>query len=327
MASTYLRRRAVVCVHHYCTYVSQSKNPQTTLTFNSANIKLGLDICRTLQLGSSPKTQCFSEIEILLENQKKNPKIKSENFLHGLLISYGQAKMVGQAIKLFYQMDKLEIPCSVDSFNAVLTACKDAGILKSYSILIKSICEMGSPKLTYQKLEEMEERQMEVTTIIYTILINVLYKSNNSEKAEKIWDEMAKVGCSPDAAAYNPRVSYIDESNCRNGSFRCYAQCHHLQFAPDVLQNGEIEGPHRTFKEMEKKGSSPNDFSFTRITGVLLKCFEDCVSKKKAPDFEALGLLEEAKEIIKLVKDTYPEQTVRERREGRAYGGELGLRI
>ncbi|ERN09473.1 hypothetical protein AMTR_s00029p00104630 [Amborella trichopoda] len=159
--------------------------------------------------------------------------------------------MVGQAIKPFYQMDKLEIPCSVDSFNAVLTACKDAGILKS--------------------LKRWKRGKWRLPRIIYTILINVLYKSNNSEEAEKIWDEMVKVGCSPDAAAYNPRVSYIDESNCRNGSFRCYAQCHHLQFAPDVLQNGEIEGANRTFKEMEKKGSSPNDFSFTVFLHFLCK--------------------------------------------------------
>ncbi|KAL4197733.1 hypothetical protein AMTRI_Chr04g252580 [Amborella trichopoda] len=375
---THLRYRAIVSVHHYCGYVSQSKNLQT-LTFNSAKSKLhhlsdpdqiidifnsaleraGVVRARYLQdlaIRQLAKAQCFTEIETLLENQKKNPKIKSEKFLHGLFISYGRAKMVDQAIKLFYQMDELGIPRSVDSFNALLTACKDAGDFKkvtelfaeipvkfslhpnkvSYSILIKSICEMGSPKLAYQKLEEMKERQAEVTTIIYTTLIDSLYKSNNSEEAEKVWDEMVKAGCSPDTAAYNSRVSYIAHHGLPEEALEVIAEMKASGVKPSVItynlllicycKNGNFEGPKRAFEEMGKKGFPPNDFSFRVFLHFLckkedydsaLEVFKDCVTKKKAPDFEALGLLvkglmrnskdEEAREIIKLVMDSYPE--------------------
>ncbi|KAL4186181.1 hypothetical protein AMTRI_Chr09g12930 [Amborella trichopoda] len=316
MSSLCLRRRAFLQAHRFCTSATLSENTDT-LTFNVARRKLrytsepskvidifnsvqelngvaGARAVRDLVVRRLVKSQRFSDIETLLENQKKHPHAKVERFLSDVILAYGRAKMADQAIKTFYQMDELGCPRTVSSFNVLLTALKDSekfdrvtelfdeiptkfGISPdhfSYSIFLKSLCDSGSPDKAYEKLKEMNEKGITVTNISYTTLIDGFYKKKKPEEAEKIWDEMVKNGCSLDTPAYNAKLIYIANHGKPEEALKLLGEMEASNVKPDALsynfllmcylKNGEKEEAKKVYEEMasNSKGCYPNQMTY-----------------------------------------------------------------
>ncbi|KAL4186182.1 hypothetical protein AMTRI_Chr09g12940 [Amborella trichopoda] len=373
MSSLCLRRRALLQAQSFCT----SANGET-LTFSAARRKLrctsepsevinifnavqklngiaGARSVRDLAVRRLVKAQRFSDIETLLENQKKHPNAKVEKFLSDVILAYGRAKMPDQAIKTFYQMDELGCPRTVGSFNALLTALKDAekfdriielfdeipskfGITSSsvsYSIVLKSLCDSGSPDKAYEKLKEMKEKGIKVTNISYTTLIDGFYKKKKPEEAEKIWDEMVKNGCSLDTPAYNAKLIYIANHGKPEEALKLLEEMGASNVKPDALsynfllmcylKNGEKEEAKKVYEEMGRKGCYPDQVTYRIFMRYLvqkndydlgLEVCKKCVRRRKVPNFQIVSNLitglvknlkeEEAKQLIKMINDIFP---------------------
>lgn len=54
----------------------------------------------------------------------------------------------------------------------------------------------------------LEEKGISPTPVIYTTVLDYIYKRKKSEEAELLWNEMVKTGCNPDNATYNARIFY-----------------------------------------------------------------------------------------------------------------------
>ncbi|KAI3995606.1 hypothetical protein MKX01_023351 [Papaver californicum] len=300
---------------------------------------------RDLTIKRLAKSRRFSDIETLIESQKESPKITEEPFLSTLIKSYGRAGMFNHALRTFDQMEELGTPRSVLSFNALLMACKVDQVPKlfieisekykispdkvSYGILVRSYCESGSPKSGLTVLKEMDEKNVEITAITYTILLDALYKKEYVEEADKIWKEMAEEGLL-DVTAFNVRImqvhlgppedvlSLIDEMKTLglipdavtyNNLLICY--CSH----------GLIEEAKKVYENFAENKCVPNVVTFTNFIYHLSKngdvdkgfeVFKDSLKREKLPNFTSMkylvqGLfekskLEEAKQVINIAK-------------------------
>ncbi|KAI3898079.1 hypothetical protein MKW92_012824 [Papaver armeniacum] len=300
---------------------------------------------RDLTIKRLAKSRRFSDIEKLIESQKKSPKITEEPFLSTLIKSYGRAGMFDHALRTFDQMEELGTPRSALSFNALLMACKADQVPKlfseisekykispdkvSYGILVRSYCESGSPESGLTVLKEMEEKNVEITAITYTILLDAFYKKKCIEEADKIWKEMAEKGLL-DVTAFNVRImrthlgpaedvlSLIDEIKTLglipdavtyNNLLICY--CNH----------GLIEEAKKVYESFAENKCVPNVVTFTNFIYHLCKngevdkgfeVFKDSLKRDKLPNFTSMkylvqGLyekskLEEAKQVIDIAK-------------------------
>ncbi|KAI3868066.1 hypothetical protein MKX03_035282 [Papaver bracteatum] len=209
--------------------------------------------------------------------------------------------MFDHALRTFDQMEELGTPRSVLSFNALLMAF-------SYGLLVRSFCESGSRKSGLTVLKEMEEKNVEITAITYTILLQCFfYKKECIEEADKIWKEMAEKGLL-DVTAFNVRImqtgppedvlSLIDEIKTLglipdavtyNNLLICY--CNHglIEEAKKVLRktsNGDVDKGFEVFKDSLKRDKLPN---FTSMKYLVQGLFE----KSK---------LEESKQVIDIAK-------------------------
>ncbi|KAI3910503.1 hypothetical protein MKW98_027785 [Papaver atlanticum] len=300
---------------------------------------------RDLTIKRLAKSRRFSDIESLIESQKESPKITEEPFLSSLIKSYGRAGMFDHALRTFDQMEELGTPRSVLSFNALLMACKADQVPKlfneisekykispdkvSYGILVRSYCESGCPKSGLTVLKEMEEKNVEITAVTCTILLDAFYKKECIEEADKIWKEMAEKGLL-DVTAFNVRImqthlgptedvlSLLDEMKTLglipdavtyNNLLICY--CNH----------GFVEEAKKVYESFAENKCVPNVVTFTNFIYHLCKngevdkgfeVFKDSLKRDKLPNFTSMkylvqGLfekskLEEAKQVIDIAK-------------------------
>lgn len=306
------------------------------------------------------KSRRFHDIETLVESHKQDPKITQEPYLSTLIRSYGQAGMFGHAMRTFEQMEQLGTPRTVISFNALLFACNQSKMFDklpvlfdeiprkynflpdkvSHGILVKSYCEAGFPDKALELLQELENKDVEVTTVTYTTVLNALYKQGKSEQAERLWSEMVTKGCELDVAAYNVRMmnvhggdpekvkELIDEMSnvglkpdtiCYNFLMTCYCK------------NGMMEEAKKVYKGLERNGCKPNAATFRTLLYYLCrsedyergyKVFKESVKMHKIPDFNTVKLLveglvkkkkmkKEAKGIIRTIKKKFPPNVLR----------------
>ncbi|XP_065877198.1 pentatricopeptide repeat-containing protein At3g13150-like [Euphorbia lathyris] len=214
----------------------------------------------------------LSMVEDIVEHQKKFEDITNEQFTTRLILLYGRAGMFEHAHKLFDEMTELKCERTVRSFNALLSACIDAGkydkleeILRdfpdklgitpdviSFNTLIKGYFEMGKQDSALLVLDEMEKRGMEPDLITFNTLLNGFYGGGNLEQGEEIWGLMESKNIVPNVRSYNSRLRGL------------------------VSQKRMTEAV-ELFGEMEEKGVQPDVISFNAvITGF---CVDDDVEK------------------------------------------------
>nr|GMC67821.1 pentatricopeptide repeat-containing protein At4g36680, mitochondrial-like [Ipomoea batatas] len=305
------------------------------------------------------KSHRFSDIEAFLESHKKDPKVSQEPFLATIIRSYGIVGMFDNALSTYEQMTDLGTPRSSVSFNALLSACIHSKLYDrvpqlfdeipkkykvspdrvSFGILIRSYCEVGTPKLAMEKLKEMEGKGMQITAIPYTTIMNSLYKKGMSDEAEKVWDEMVKSGCELDVGAYNVRIMNIQGGN-PDGVKGLIDEMSNLGLKPDIIsynylmtcycRNGMMDEAEQVYNNLEDNFCKPNATTFRTLiyyacqqgqfdTGY--KVFNKSVTMNKIPDFNTLkhlvrGLVTqsktiEAKSVISIVKSKFPPNVLK----------------
>ncbi|XP_073126582.1 small ribosomal subunit protein mL103 (rPPR7) [Henckelia pumila] len=300
------------------------------------------------------KSHRLSDIKTFLESHKSLPQITQEPFLSSLIRSYGIAGMFENALKTYQQMTDLGSPRSALSFNALLKACINSKLFDrvpgyfdefpskfgflpdkfSYGILIKSYCEMGSPELAMSKLNEMEEKGIEIGAATCSPILQVLYKQGKGDEAGKFWDDMVKKrGCLPDVASYNVRLNHIQngEPDAVKGFIEEMSEA---GIKPDTvsynylitcyLRNGMMDEAKKVYDDLKEKGCNPNMATFRTLIFNLCKheryvmgyqVFKKSAKAYKIPDFNTLkylaeglaknGHTEEVKDMIRIIKKRY----------------------
>lgn len=305
------------------------------------------------------KSHRFSDIEAFLESHKKDPKVTQEPFLATIIRSYGIVGMFSNALSTYEQMSDLGTPRSSVSFNALLSACIQSKLYDrvpqlfeeipnkygvspdrvSYGILIRSYCEVGSPKVAMERLKEMEEKGMDITAVPYTTIMNSLYKKGMSDEAEKVWDEMVKSGCELDVGAYNVRIMNIQGGN-PDGVKALIDEMSNAGLKPDIIsynylmtcccRNGMMDEAEQVYKNLEANCCKPNATTFRTLIyyacqqeqfDIGYKVFNKSVTMNKIPDFNTLkhlvrGLVKisktrEAKSVISIVKSKFPPNVLK----------------
>ncbi|XP_077221365.1 small ribosomal subunit protein mL103 (rPPR7)-like [Tasmannia lanceolata] len=301
------------------------------------------------------KSRSFSIIETLIEAQKKTPKITQEPFLSTLILSYGRAGMIDHATRTFEEMGDLGTPRTVLSFNALLTACNKSqkfdqvpklfseipqkfGISPdkiSYGILVKSLCEMGSTEAAISILKEMREKEIEVTGVTYTTVLDALYKMEKVEEAEKIWNEMGENGCSPDVVAYNVRIMHAHKGTPEE-VLKLMGEMISKGLKPDTIsynylmkcycEKDQIKDAKNVYDGLMGNGCNPNAVTYKTLVHHLCKNgdLDEClkvahasIKSNRIPDVGTMkhlveelaknSKLEEAKGLIGEVKKKFPE--------------------
>lgn len=171
----------------------------------------------------------FDYIEILLEHQKTLPQGRREGFIIRIIMLYGMAGMIQNAIKTFYDMHLYGCPRTVKSFNAalkVLTQSHDMEAIESFlwdvperfsinidilsvNTVIISFCSMGILEKAYLFMVEMEKLGISPDVFTYTILISAFYKVNRWQIADGLWNLMVRKGCMPNVATFNVRIQFM----------------------------------------------------------------------------------------------------------------------
>ena len=206
----------------------------------------------------------------------------------------------------------------------------------SYGVLIKSLCLSRSYEKVHSVMKEMEEKGVEITPVTYTTLLDTLYRDKRVAEAERLWKEMEGKGCGPDVVTYNVRIMYHALHSTPASVSQLIEEMVSAGLKPDIIsynylitcycKNGQHEEAKNVYKSLPEKGCRPNTATFRNFTYLLCKnkdfnaarevCAEG-LEKSKLPDLGPLKLLteglvktskvEEAKQLMKLVRKKFPE--------------------
>ncbi|KAL3844847.1 hypothetical protein ACJIZ3_002250 [Penstemon smallii] len=295
------------------------------------------------------KSQRFSDIETFLESHKSNPQITHEPFISSLIRSYGVAGMFENALKTYNEMTDFGTPRTTLSFNSFLYACIHSKAFDrvptyfsefpekfgfspdkfSYGILIKSYCEMGSPEIAIEKLNEMEEKGIDVDAIAFSTILHAFYEKGRSDEAEIFWDEMVtKKGLKPDVGSYNVRLLHIHHGE-PEGIKKLIEEMGNVGIKPDVFsynymmtsycEKGMMDEAKKVYNELLKtKGCNPNAATFRTLVVYMCKhgrfvsgykVFKEGVKVGKIPDYDTLKNLLEG--LVKIERMSEAKALVR----------------
>ncbi|XAR66346.1 hypothetical protein NMG60_11012539 [Bertholletia excelsa] len=239
--------------------------------------------------------QRFSDIEDILEHQKKYQDIRKEGFACRLIALYGKAGMFGHAQKLFDEMPQLNCQRTVKSFNALLSACtntkkpdkvteifteipKKLSIKPdniSYNIVIKALCEVGSFDSALSVVDEMEKNGLKPNTVTFNTLLDALYRNDKFSDAEKLWGLMENKDVVPNVRSYNPKLRALVADNRISEAVDVIEEMRSKGIMPDVFSfnalikgfhdSGNMEQAKRWFTKMTENGCTPDSATLSML--------------------------------------------------------------
>lgn len=230
----------------------------------------------------------FDYIEHLLEHQKTLPQGRREGFIVRIIMLYGKAGMIKQAVDTFYDMHLFGCQRTVKSFNAalkVLTQSHDLEAIDlflrdvpfkfgieldvfSVNIVIKALCDMDILDKAYMVMIEMEKAGVKPDVVTYTTLISAFYKSNRWEVGNGLWNLMVMKGCLPNLATFNVRIQYLVNRRRAWQANSLMGMMEYLGITPDEVtynlvikgfcQAGYLEMAKKVYSALHGKGYKPN---------------------------------------------------------------------
>lgn len=272
----------------------------------------------------------FDYIEHLLEHQKSLPQGRREGFIVRIIILYGKAGMVKQAINTFYDMHLYGCKRTVKSFNAALKVLSQSRNLEaiqtflldvpqqfdimldifSVNIVIKAFCEMGILDKAYLIMVEMEKLGIKPDVVTYTTLISAFYKNNRVEIGNGLWNLMLRKGCLPNLATFNVRIQYLVNRRQSWQANSLMRLMQHLRIMPDEVtynlvikgfcQAGYLEMAKRVYSAIHGRGYKPNVKIYQTMIHYLCKGGEfnlaytmckDCMRKSWFPNVDTIYTL------------------------------------
>ncbi|KAL5721417.1 hypothetical protein ACHQM5_005068 [Ranunculus cassubicifolius] len=320
-------------------------NPSSTTLHNDDNIAF-INTIKTLT-----QSRKFNDVKYLIESRRNNSRITDETFVSSLIQSYGVAGMYEQAFSLYNQMEKLGTPMSCISFNAVLSVYNmsiddhEVNVVhklfdempkkyefspdkESYEILIDAVCKLGATRRAVSILEEMEEKGMEISDVMYVRVLDALYKKEKVDKAKELWKEMLEKGREPNVGVYNIRLAYAEKKGKPKDVLALIDEMKKCGLKPDISsynylfvsysKNGMVEEARKVIADLKDNGCLPNGATYRLLVQHLCKTrdfdeayrvFKESVKMDLVPGNRILknvveGLLksERKKEAMKLIE-------------------------
>ncbi|KAG6594382.1 Pentatricopeptide repeat-containing protein, partial [Cucurbita argyrosperma subsp. sororia] len=212
----------------------------------------------------------FRLIEHVLDRMKREGRVLVERSFILIFKACGKAHLPGEAVKFFDRMVK-EFHCkqTVKSFNSVLNVIIQEGefsdALKfylrvfgankmsfqpnvlTYNLIIKVLCKLGEIDRAVETFREMPLKNCNPDVFTYSTLMNGLCKERRIDEAVFLLDELQTEGCLPNPVTFNVLIDAL----CKNGD---------LSRAAKLVDN------------MFLKGCVPNEVTYnTLIHGLCLK--------------------------------------------------------
>ena len=260
----------------------------------------------------------FDYIEHLLEHQKTLPQGRREGFIVRIIMLYGKAGMIKQAVDTFFDMHLFGCQRTVKSFNAalkVLTQSRDLEAIDSFirdvpfkfgieldvfsvNIVTKALCDMDILDKAYLAMVEMEKAGVKPDVVTYTTLMSAFYKHNRWEVGNGLWNLMVMKGCLPNLATFNVRIQYLVYRGRSWQANSLMGMMEYLGIIPDEVtynlvikgfcQAGYLEMAKRVYSALHGKGYKPNVKIYQTMIHYLCKGGEfdlaytmckDCMNK------------------------------------------------
>ncbi|XP_042518146.1 pentatricopeptide repeat-containing protein At1g55890, mitochondrial-like [Macadamia integrifolia] len=280
----------------------------------------------------------FSDIEEILEDQKKYNDISKEGFAVRLISLYGKSGMFDKASQTFDQLPELKCERTVKSFNALLTACVDTKNfdkveplfrellsslsiqpdIYSYNIMIHAYCEMGSLDSALKFLDEMEKNGVTPNLVTFNTLLNTFYEKNRFSDGEKIWVRMENNDCVPDIRSFNAKLRGLVLGGETTELVKLVEELATKGPKPDIhtfnalikglCNDGQLEAATRIYSELAKNDLTPNRSTFQALVPCLCekgdfdRALELCKESLNRRCFLDVGLLQTV--VDGLVKDS-----------------------
>lgn len=243
----------------------------------------------------------FDYIEHLLEHQKTLPQGRREGFIVRIIMLYGKAGMIKNAVDTFYDMHLYGCRRSVKSFNAalkVLTLSRNLQAIEDFvrevlskfdiqldifsvNIIVKAFCDMGSLDKAYLIMVETGKMGIPPDVITYTTLMSAFYKHNRYEIGNGLWNFMVLRGCLPNLATFNVRIQYLVCKRLAWEANRVMNIMPSLGITPDEVtynlvikgfcQAGHLDMAQRVYSALHSKGFKPNAKIYQTMIHYLCK--------------------------------------------------------
>ncbi|XP_031126528.1 pentatricopeptide repeat-containing protein At3g13150-like isoform X1 [Ipomoea triloba] len=247
--------------------------------------------------------QKFSDIEAIIDHQKRYPDITREGFVIRLISLYGQAGMPEHALKLFDEMPELNCKRTIFSFNALLTAYVNAKkfdkigeLFKelseklsiqpdvvSYNIVIKALCEMGSLDSAVSAIDSMDEIGIQPNLVTYNTVLDALSKSKKLSLLEKVWSQMESRSVVPNVRSFTTRIRGLVSENQFPEALELLEEMEKNGLKPDIftynvfikgyVDDGNLEEAKMWYGKLAENGCSPDHVTFRLL--IPLACEKD----------------------------------------------------
>ncbi|KAF9617774.1 hypothetical protein IFM89_038543 [Coptis chinensis] len=229
------------------------------------------------------------------------PQGRREGFVVRIIMLYGKAGMVNQAVDTFYNMHLFRCSCTVKSFNAalkVLTQTRDLNAVHlflnevskkfsierdifSLNIAIKGFCDMGFLDSAYLVMIEMEKVGIRPDVITYTTLISAFYKENKFEIGNGLWNLMILRRCYPNLTTFNVRIQYLINKTLPWQANKLTSVMQRVGIEPDDMtfnliikgffQAGFADMAKNIYFSLHRKGYKPNCKIYQTMVHYLCK--------------------------------------------------------
>ncbi|RAL49613.1 hypothetical protein DM860_001904 [Cuscuta australis] len=272
----------------------------------------------------------FGGIREFLEESKSRPDFRSEKLISHVVVLYGQAGMLNDAMLTFEQMEEMGIHRSVKSLNSLLFSCllaknydemkrvfvdfpKKYGIapdLGTYNVMIKGFCESGSASSVYSILDKMVSNEVRPNATTFGNCLRGFYSEEKFEDVGKIMDLMKQHGVSSGISIYNIRIeclcklkrskeakAMLDKIFSAGIKLNSFTYAHLIH---GFCKEGDLEEAKNLYKKMVNRGFQLDSETYFRLVYFLCKSkdFEgaiaickDCMEKGWVPNFSTMKML------------------------------------
>ncbi|KAL8045947.1 hypothetical protein ABFX02_08G147200 [Erythranthe guttata] len=276
------------------------------------------------------KSNDYESIRSIIKDSLSRPDFRSERSVSHLIVLYGQAGLVEDAINLFDEMPDLGIQASVKALNSLLFSCAIAGEygemkrvfsdfprkyglepnLDTYNTLLKGLCESGSANSAHSILAEMESKGIKPDAKTFSVAIAGFYKEEKFDDVEKMIVLMKKYGVQKGIGVYNVMIqslcklkrsneakALLDEILSRNMKPNCVTYAHLIT---GFCKEGKLDVAKVLFEEMVRRELKPDaDCYFTMVHylckghdfEVALGICKECMSKGWIPNITTMKSL------------------------------------
>lgn len=322
----------------------QSRAALSLLRFEQ-NPERILDICRSAAL--SPESHLdriiFSKaisklkelnhhdgIRAFIQDSVNQSGRRSERYIAHCIILYGQAGLIGDALKLFDEMPELGIKRNVKTLNSLLFSCllgreygamrrifwqfpREYGLepnLETYDTVLKGICRSGGAKESHSILAEMERKGIKPSNATFATVIAGFYSEENFGDVGKMLNLMKRYGMHPGIGIYNVKIQSLCKlgrlaeakalfdgilsngmkPNCRTYGNLIYGLC----------RKGEMDTAKKLYEEMVNKGLKAEAECYFTLVYYLCQgkdfeaassICEDCFRDGWVPNFTTMNTL------------------------------------